>query len=322
MHKTTVVIPNYNGMKYLQDCLSSLKAQEHNFDIIVVDNGSKDGSCFFIREQFPEVSIFQFEENTGFCKAVNKGIQESKTPFVLLLNNDVRVEKDFVKNLERAIEEKKNYFSIGAKMLSMQEKNKIDDAGDFYCALGWAFARGKGKPESNYTEPTDVFTACAGAAIYRKEIFEEIGYFDENHFAYLEDVDIGYRAKIYGYKNGFCPKAVVYHAGSGFSGSKYNEFKVTLSSRNNMYVILKNMPFLQLLLNLPLLVAGVLIKWVFFARKSLGTIYITGIYKGITGYFRKVRKDAKIPFKKQHLKNYCKIQLELWKNLLVFLKNT
>lgn len=89
-----------------------------------------------------------------------------------------------------------------------------------------------------------------------------------------------------------------------------------------MYVILKNMPFLQLLLNLPLLVAGVLIKWMFFARKSLGTIYITGIYKGITGYFRKVRKDAKIPFKKQHLKNYCKIQLELWKNLLVFLKNT
>lgn len=321
MNKTTVVIPNYNGMAYLQDCLSSLQAQEHNFDIIVVDNGSKDESCSFIRENFKEVSIISFEENKGFCAAVNRGIKEAKTPYVLLLNNDVYVEKDFVKNLEAAIEKKKDYFSIGAKMLSMQNKDKIDDAGDFYCALGWAFARGKGKPESNYTKPVEVFATCAGAAIYRKEVFEEIGYFDENHFAYLEDVDIGYRAKIYGYKNGFCPKAVVYHAGSGFSGSRYNEFKVTLSSRNNMYVILKNMPLLQLILNLPLLVAGVLIKWAFFVKKSLGKIYITGIFKGIGSYYAKVRKNGKVPFKMKHLKNYCKIQLELWKNLLVFLRN-
>lgn len=321
MNKTTVVIPNYNGMAYLQGCLSTLTAQEHSFDIIVVDNGSKDESCSFIRDKFPAVTMICFWENKGFCAAVNAGIKAAKTPYVLLLNNDVQVERNFVRNLEHAIEKKKNYFSIGAKMISMKDKDKIDDAGDFYCALGWAFARGKGKDQRNYTKASDVFTACAGAAIYRKKIFEEIGYFDESHFAYLEDVDVGYRAKIYGYKNGFCPDAVVYHAGSGFSGSRYNEFKVTLSSRNNMYVIGKNMPFLQILLNLPFLFAGILIKWVFFAKKSLGTIYIKGIMKGIWGYLTKVRKEQKVPFRMKHLKNYCKIQLELWINMLIFLRN-
>lgn len=321
MIKTTVVIPNYNGMAYLQECLSSLREQEHKFDIIVVDNGSTDGSCDFIKKQFPEVVVFEMMENTGFCHAVNYGIQKTKTPYVLLLNNDVRVERDFVKNLEQCMESWKNCFSIGAKMLSMHEPDKIDDAGDFYCALGWAFARGKGKSADTCTKPTEVFSACAGAAIYKRKLVEEIGYFDENHFAYLEDVDIGYRAKIYGYRNGFCPDAIVYHAGSAFSGSRYNPFKVTLASRNSMYVVLKNMPAPFLILNLPLLVTGVLIKWLFFLKKGMGRIYIAGIAKGISGYYTKVRKNGKLPSRKKHWKNYCRIQLELWKNLIVFLKN-
>ncbi len=321
MKKTTVVIPNYNGMAYLQDCLGSLKKQDGNFDIIVVDNGSKDESCSYIKESFPEVVLIALPENLGFCRAVNIGIKAAGTPYVLLLNNDVKVKEDFVKNLEQSLEQKKDYFSIGAKMVSMKEPDKMDDAGDFYCALGWAFARGKGRPEKDYQKSGQVFSACAGAAIYRKKILEEIGYFDENHFAYLEDVDIGYRAKIYGYKNGFCHNAVVLHAGSGFSGSRYNEFKVTLSSRNSMYVIGKNMPFFQILFNAPLLLAGILIKWIFFIRKSMGKIYIQGIMKGIYGYLTKVRKEKKVPFQRKHLKNYLEIQIALWKNLFIFLRN-
>ncbi|MCM1160246.1 MAG: glycosyltransferase family 2 protein [Roseburia sp.] len=321
MTKTTVVIPNYNGMAYLQDCLESLSKQAYSFDTIVVDNGSQDGSCSFIKEHFPKVALISLPENLGFCRAVNIGIKATKTPYVLLLNNDVKVEADFVKNLEHALEKKKDYFSIGAKMVSMKEPEQMDDAGDFYCALGWAFARGKGRPEKDYQKSGQVFSACAGAAIYRRQVFQEIGYFDENHFAYLEDVDIGYRAKIFGYKNGFCHKAVVLHAGSGFSGSRYNEFKVTLSSRNSMYVIGKNMPFLQIFLNAPLLLAGIFIKWIFFTRKSMGKIYIQGIMKGIYGYLTKVRKEKKVPFQMKHFKNYCRIQMELWGNLLIFLRN-
>ncbi len=104
-----------------------------------------------------------------------------------------------------------------------------------YSVLGWAFQRGVGRPEGLYKKSCRVFTACAGAAIYRREVFETIGYFDEMHFAYLEDIDVGYRAKLYGYDNVFCPEAVVYHVGSGTSGSKYNSFKVKLAARNNVY---------------------------------------------------------------------------------------
>ena len=130
--------------------------------------------------------------------------------------------------------------------------------------LGWAFQRGVGRPEKLYKRSCRVFTACAGAAIYRREVFETIGYFDEMHFAYLEDIDVGYRAKLYGYDNVFCPEAVVYHVGSGTSGSKYNSFKVKLAARNNVYLNYKNMRTWQLLLNSPCLLAGTFVKFLFF----------------------------------------------------------
>lgn len=202
-------------------------------------------------------------------------------------------------------------------MLCMDNPDILDDGGDFYCALGWAFSRGKGKPAKDYNNEGKVFAACAGAAIYRRDVFSKIGFFDENHFAYLEDIDIGYRAKIYGYENGFCPKAQVYHVGSGFSGSRYNEFKVKLSGRNNIYLIGKNMPILQLLINSPFLLAGFLIKILFFYKKGLGNIYIKGLLEGIKKYHTDVKNDNKIPFRFKHLKNYFKIQIELWYNMIL-----
>ena len=149
------------------------------------------------------------------------------------------------------------------------------------------------------------------AAIYRKKIMEKIGYFDEEHFAYLEDTDIGYRARIYGYENWYAPDAVVYHVGSGTSGSRYNHFKTRYSSRNNIYLIYKNMPLLQIILNLPFLAAGFLIKFLFFALKGMGKEYLAGIKNG----FSISMNHRKVPFSVKHLPNYCKIQLELWENM-------
>ena len=208
-------------------------------------------------------------------------------------------------------------FSAGAKMVDMKNPQVIDDAGDFYCALGWAFARGTGKEAKKYTKIVEVFSSCAGAAIYRKSVFEKIGLFDELHFAYLEDLDIGYRAKIYGYSNYFSPKALVKHAGCASSGSRHNAFKVDLSSKNSVYVIYKNMPLLQILINLPFLVPGYLIKWLFFIKKGLGKNYFTGVLKGIKWSFSKEAKKHKVKFRFSHLKNYILIQLELWKNIFL-----
>lgn len=311
MSEVTVVIPNYNGIEYLENCIISLKKQEfQDYAIIVVDNGSQDGSADIDILDDPQIRVIRLAQNFGFSRAANEGITASDTPFVLLLNNDTEVEGEFVKEMLCAIKKDETIFSVASKMVQLRDRDKIDGAGDLYCALGWGFARGKGKKTTRYSRDSEVFSACAGAAIYRKRILNEIGYFDEFHFAYLEDLDIGYRAKIMGYRNVYHKDAVVYHVGSGFSGSRYNEFKIRLSSRNNVYVIYKNMPVLQIILNLPLLLAGFAVKTIFFTMKGYGRAYLSGIKRG----YLLCHEGRKLAYSGRNFKNYARIQIELWVN--------
>ena len=313
--KTTVVIPNYNGRNYLQDCLTSLLEGSEVPAIIVVDNGSADESAAMVKERFPMVKLIALPENRGFSAAVNIGIREAGTEYVFLLNNDTVVLKDTIEELEAAMERHPKAFSVAAKMLQMKNPELIDSAGDFYCASGWAFARGKDRKNEAFSKETSVFSACAGAALYRKAVFNEIGDFDENHFAYLEDIDVGYRAKIYGYRNYYAPASVVLHAGSGSSGSRHNKFKVDLSSRNSIYLIYKNMPVLQVLLNLPFLLLGYLVKILFFLKKGLGADYMKGLGKGFRLAFSGKGREHKVKFSMKHFGNYVIIQLQLWANM-------
>lgn len=313
--KSTIVIPNYNGIKYIESCLDSLLGYEPY--IIVVDNGSTDGSLEILKK-YPQIQVIELGENTGFCKACNVGIEKAETDYVVLLNNDLTVEKGFVEALEEAMDTYPKAFSVNAQMRSMQDPSRMDNAGNYYCALGWAFDYGKGKKAGiKYEIPRKIFASCAGAAIYRKSILEEIGYFDENHFAYLEDMDLGYRARIYGYENYYEPKALVYHAGSATSGSKYNAFKTNLSSRNSIYLIGKNMPLLQILLNLPFFIIGFGVKWLFFCKKGMGGLYLKGLGKGVQMCFSKEGKKHRVPFRFGHLWNYIKIQWQLWVGILI-----
>ena len=308
--KTTIIIPNYNGLSFMEPCFEALEKQKtKDFKILVVDNGSTDGSVEWLKER--EIPSIFLPENTGFSGAVNVGIRAADTPYVILLNNDTKVAPHYVEALERAMDRSKKIFSVSSKMIQMYHPDRLDDAGNYYCALGWAYARGKGKDIHTYEKEEKIFASCAGAAIYRKKIFDELGYFDEEHFAYLEDMDVGYRARIYGYENWYAPDAMVYHVGSGTSGSRYNQFKIRYSSRNNIYLIYKNMPVLQIIINLPFLVAGFGIKILFFALKGFGREYIAGIKNG----FQISKKNHKIPFKFQNLSNYFGIQVELWVNI-------
>lgn len=284
MKNITIIIPNLNGMRYLEGCLESLEKQsDTDFEIVMIDNGSTDGSVAWVREHYPSVRIRAYHRNTGFCKAVNEGIRLSSSEYVLLLNNDVVCDPDMVFFLHRAMEKKPHAFSCCAKLLRMSDPEKIDDAGDYYSALGWAAARGQGKSKDCYRTEEQVFAGCAACAIYRRSMLRETGLFDERHFAYLEDVDIGYRARRYGYQNWYIPQAVVYHAGSATSGSRHNAFKVRLSARNSVWVIRKNMPPLQIALNLPLLSAGFLLKGGYFLAKGLGKEYACGFLEGLRG---------------------------------------
>lgn len=310
--KSTIIIPNYNGIKYIENCLNSLKNEPAH--IIVADNASADGSYELVKEKFPEVRLLRFKNNTGFCKAVNEGIELSDTEYVILLNNDTVAEPGFVKELEKVMDKDENLFSASSKIISMHDRDKIDDAGDLYCALGWAYAIGRDKPEKNYRKGYYIFAACGCAAIYRRSILDKIGVFDENHFAYLEDIDLGYRAQIYGYRSVFAPKSLVYHAGSASSGSRYNEFKTDLTAKNSVYIIYKNMPFVQIALNFPLLLAGFGIKTLFFIHKKMGMVYLRGLLKGFRLSMSAEGRKNKVRYKNANFSSYCRIQLLLWKN--------
>ena len=325
MNKITIVIPNYNGIHFLQDCLQSLLSQDlgtPEYMVLVVDNGSQDGSLKFIRERFPQVQVEALSENTGFCHAVNVGIRKSDTPYVILLNNDTKVASGFVSGLYHAIEKNTEIFSVSASMRMWDAPDLLDDAGDRYCALGWAYARGKGKPAKLYSQVREVFSACGGAAIYRREIFERIGLFDEAHFAYLEDLDIGWRARIHGYKNYYEPSAQVVHFGSASTGSRYNEKKTLLAAANNVYVVGKNMPILQLLLNIPLLIIGFGLKFLFFCQKGMGKLYLKGLADGLKKLLSREGHARKVTFQFRHLGNYFAIQLQLYLNLIRILKKS
>ncbi len=319
--KVTIVIPNFNGKKYLKDCLRSLKKQTYEAPVIIVDNGSSDEGILLLEEdieehpeRYPNITIKELSENTGFSNAVNVGIEISETEYVILLNNDTVSDEKMTENLLCAIERRKKVFSVSAKMLSMKNPDIIDDCGDLYCALGWAFSPGRDKNSSAYNKTASITSACGGAAIYRKAVFDEIGMFDTEHFCYLEDVDVGYRARIFGYKNLYEPSAVVYHAGSGTSGSRYNEFKEELTSANNIYLIYKNMPLFQMVINFPLLLAGIVIKQVYFIKKKLGLSYAKGLMKGL--YKIAKNHDKKVPFKWDHFGEYILLEIELLINCI------
>lgn len=311
MAKVTVIIPNYNGKNYIRGCIDSLKEQSmKDIHIIVVDNASEDGSDTIIEKEYPDVELVRLKQNFGFCRAVNEGIRLTKTEYLILLNNDTRADRDFVKALYECIDAHPDTFSVASKMLQMNNPELIDAAGDLYCVLGWAFSLGKDKKASKYNKESVIFSSCGGAAIYRKSIFEEIGYFDELHFSYLEDVDVGYRARIMGYKNRFTPKAIVYHAGSGTTGSRYNPFKVRIAARNSWYIVFKNMPLLQLILNFPFVLMGFGIKAIFFILKGYGREYLSGMKRG----YLMCTQGRKFPYDRRFVKNYIRIQFEMYLN--------
>ena len=173
MQEVSVIIPNFNGMAYLDGVLAGLECQTvSNFDVILVDNGSNDGSCAFVAARYPWVHLIELPENFGFCKAVNEGIRASRSPYVLLLNNDIEVTENFIEEMLSAIKRHPKAFSCAARMIQFHDRDRLDDAGNYYCALGWAYARGKGKDIHTYEKEEKIFASCAGAAIYRKKIWD------------------------------------------------------------------------------------------------------------------------------------------------------
>ncbi len=319
--KVSIVTPNYNGSKFLEVYFKSLTAHKDFIEeIVIVDNASSDGSVEYIskiKEDYPiKINLIQNNSNKGFAEGVNQGIRYSNSELVFLLNNDVELEEKAIENLIKCINKNDLIFSVSSKMVQYNNRNLIDDAGDSYTLLAYTKKIGNNQDINKYNTYCEVFSSCAGAALYRKSLIEKIGYFDSEFFAYMEDVDIGYRAQIYGYKNYYCPDAIIYHIGSGSSGSQYNDFKIPLAARNNVWLIYKNFPIPQKIVNFPFIFLGFLIKYLFFLKKGYGSIYLDGIKEGL-----KTRgKIKKTKYTSKHFKNYFKIEWKLIKNTFGLVK--
>ena len=299
----TIVIPNYNGMKFLPGCIESLDAQTaDDFEVLIVDNGSSDGSVEWIKER--GIRLVELPENKGFAGGVNAGLKVCDTEYVILLNNDTICFNDFVEKLEHTIEMSDKIFAVSALMIKANNHELVDSAGDGISIVGWAYQRGLDENIERHASSRRVFSACAGAAIYRKSILDEIGYFDEMHFAYLEDIDLSYRANLAGYRIYYEPEAKVYHLGSATSGSKYNDFKVRLSSRNNIYLHYKNQPIVQLVINFIPLAVGVLGKAVFFKKMGYSKAYQEGLNEGL----KTCKRCRKAPRAKKGIGTYFYIE--------------
>ena len=317
--KVSVVTPNYNGEKFLKTFFESLNNDSELIgEVIIVDNGSTDNSREYIKSNtfnFP-VKLIENAENVGFSPAVNQGILQSQHEYIFSLNNDTEIKKGSIKALVSLASSKDDIFSVQAKMLQYNNKDLIDDAGDEYNLLAWTKKTGENHKSEEYLEVSEIFSACAGAAMYKKSLLAEIGMFDDNFFAYMEDVDLAIRSRINGYRNLLCPDAVVYHIGSATSGSRYNEFKVRLAARNNIWVVYKNLPIPLKIINFIFLFLGFSIKYLFFVKKGFGSIYLSGIREGLSTR----SKIGKVKFKSSNTKNYFKIEYRLIINTLKFLK--
>ena len=241
--KATIVIPNINGKGWLKDSIESVYAQtEQDFELIIVDNGSTDESLEQARSYCgrPNFTLIENGTNTGFSHAVNQGIARAKGEYVVMFNNDAFAEPEWLAELIRTAETDPKIFAVQSLMLRHFERELADDAGDYVTWMGFACKTGDGRRASRYTKQKRIFSACGGAALYRKSILEEIGTFDENFFAYFEDVDLSWRANNAGYKCVLCPTAKCYHiCGASTGAVKYNAFKSQQSGRNSILLPLK-----------------------------------------------------------------------------------
>jgi GT2 family glycosyltransferase len=242
--KLSVIIPNWNGMKHLPTCLDALNCQTYNnFDVILVDNGSADESVAYVKQNYPMVRVRCFPDNGGFAAACNAGVAESGAQYVALLNTDTKPYQDWIRSLVIAMDDASPQVAcLASKMLRMDQPDLIDDAGDILTWRGCSFKRGHGQPAAIFNKQEEIFSPCAGAALYRRAVFNEMGGLDEIFFAYLEDMDLGLRIRLAGYRCLFVPTAQVLHVGHG--SALPHERHIFLIARNRVFLFLKNIPFI------------------------------------------------------------------------------
>jgi len=244
MSDPCVIVPNWNGEDGLRECLDSLRAQSLKPHIIVVDNGSSDGSVALIEERYPEVELIRNLRNEGYAGGVNPGFEraiERGASYAAPFNNDAIADKDWLKQLVAYLDKHPETGIAACKLLTADGK-ALDSTGDYYTVWGLPYPRGRGESDINkYDAETDVFAASGGASLYRVDMLKQIGLFDERFFAYYEDVDLSFRAQLAGWKVAYVPAAKAYHA-IGATSSRVRGFTTYQTLKNLPMLLVKNVP--------------------------------------------------------------------------------
>jgi GT2 family glycosyltransferase len=248
----SVIIVNWNQKLLLMSCLRSIGKQSYgDHEVLVVDNGSTDGSPNMVRREFPQVRLIALGDNLGFCAANNLALKHARGSYVALLNNDAEVSSDWLRELVGAIDRHPEVGFCASKILLWEHPELADACGDYYTVEGIADKIGHERPADPFDEECEVFGASAAAAIYRRSMLEEVGFFDEDFFMTHEDSDISFRAQLMGYRCLFVPTAIVHHHLSTSVGAS-SDFHYWQSRRNIEFVFVKNMPAKWLVRYLPL----------------------------------------------------------------------
>lgn len=245
--KVSIIILNWNGKENTINCLEALKLTTYsNYETIVVDNGSTDGSVNYFKAHYPEIELIENGENLGFAEGNNVAIREvlkkEEIKYIALLNNDTIIKPDWLENLVNALESDEKIGSCQPKILSLINPDMIDAVGISIDRYGGAAQEGHNEKDlGQYDKITEVFGVCAGAALYRAKMLNQIGLFDKDFFAYYEDVDLAIRARLFGWKSVCVPQAVIYHIHSATLGND-SPFKKYLLERNSYYYVIKSLP--------------------------------------------------------------------------------
>jgi GT2 family glycosyltransferase len=278
----SVVIVNYNGEKFLKKCLEGLLIQTYlNIEIIIVDNASTDNSVEYLKSFFKELIIIVNSSNLGFAGGVNTGIRKAQGALIMTLNNDTWPDSNCVERLVSEMTSDDHTGMCAAKMLFPD--TSINSAGIFISRSGAAWDRGKFEADKGqYNSREEIFGPCAGAALYRRKMLDEIGLFDEDFFLYMEDVDLAFRAHLAGWKCIYVPEAVVYHYHGGTAGFM-SDLTVYYGNRNILWYTIKNYPLKTLLTSLPWIIGRNLATIPYYAFKGQGKVIFQSKIDGIIG---------------------------------------
>ena len=308
MELISVIVLNYNGKGFLDGCLTSLASQTYSdFEVIVVDNGSRDGSPEYVKENYPWVRLAKNDENLGFAGGTNVGIRAAKGEFIITLNNDSRADSRFIEELIKPMADPE-VGVCAAKMLFPD--GRINSAGICISRSGAAWDRGMFEPDrGQYEFVEEVFGACAGAALYRREMLDEIGLFDEDFFLYLEDVDLAFRARLAGWKCLYVPGARVIHHHGGTAGVG-SDLAVYYGNRNIVWYPIKDFPFRLLITSLPFIVARNLAVIPYYALRGQGGVILKSKLDALKGVVKMMEKRKDVVCRADY--SQIKRFVEIW----------